>query len=760
MSLKEQVKKNIILLILPLLFAGCGVWNNFTTYFNLYYNTAHLFNEAEEDILAQRSDLFSKTVPPLNSSTVQKLQDVISKCSNILQFKPDSKYVDDALLMLGKTFYYQQNYLKAERELNELLDTQEDSDLRLEAQLWIGKCQMKLENVTAGLKTFENVKKEATDKGEDDILESVLIEQLKYKVATNNYEGAIQASKDFLKISNDNSVCAKVVFELGKLYELVNDEESATKAYAIVLDYSPSYDLELDSRIAYGAALRNSGHKNEAFTLFDDMSSEDKYKVAFDQINYQKGVTLDSLGNFTEALNVLIQVDTTYKNTQYAGASKFEIGKLYEYHFSNFDSAYAYYLEAKSTSIPAEYIEPLTKKVDKFKKYNDLKENLDLNKSQLRYALDPEEFVNDSLAYVNKQDSLKELLENQSYFNEAENQSLQNLNEGRRENNSTNLRTPLQTRALQILKVKPPVRPSIGVDSIKNKIVFTEYELGNLFYTDFNIPDSAYYYYSDILQNYPESDYKVKTLFVVGNLYLAQGDTVKADSVFNYIYSNYKSNHIVNTIASIINKPLIDFENDPAKDIYAEAESELEKQNYYSSMAKLNNIYNNYPKSMIVPKALYTKGWIFENLLNKPDSAAIIYDTLTSKYPSSDYAIKVSPRLKFYHSEKERIKKIREDSLKALQKKEEVVTSDTTRTAKVKSGGREEKVVNEEKIPKFTKESVQDSLKENGKAPLPVPDSLLIKRYKNIIKEEIQEKDSTLRKRNEVQEDSTKIERK
>jgi hypothetical protein len=29
---------------------GCSVWNDFTTYFNLYYNTATLYEDAELEI--------------------------------------------------------------------------------------------------------------------------------------------------------------------------------------------------------------------------------------------------------------------------------------------------------------------------------------------------------------------------------------------------------------------------------------------------------------------------------------------------------------------------------------------------------------------------------------------------------------------------------------------------------------------------------------------------------------------------------------
>jgi tetratricopeptide (TPR) repeat protein len=286
-----------ILLLLPLFFlAGCGIWTNFTTYFNLYYNTSRLFNQAESEVQAQRTDLFSTTVPPLTTATEQELQKVVEKCSNILQFKSDSKYVDDALMMLGKAFYYQQNYLKSEHEFQELLATQPDSDFRLEARLWLGKCQMRLLDYTTGLQALSDVKKTAMDNNDDDILQAVLIEEIKYKIASNDYPGAIQSSQDFLKVSGDNYLNAKVAYELGQLFELVGDEESAAKAYGSVSDYSPSYDLAFKSKISYGVALRKAGHLNEAYSVFDDMSSQDKYKDVFDQVNFEKGVTLSALG--------------------------------------------------------------------------------------------------------------------------------------------------------------------------------------------------------------------------------------------------------------------------------------------------------------------------------------------------------------------------------------------------------------------------------------------------------------------------------
>ena len=109
MHFTNHFKKYFPIFALTLVFYSCGVWGNFTTYFNLYYNTKHLFNEAEESISNDRADIFATNEPKIKPADDQKLQKVIEKCSKILQYSPDSRYVDDALIILGKAFYYQQN---------------------------------------------------------------------------------------------------------------------------------------------------------------------------------------------------------------------------------------------------------------------------------------------------------------------------------------------------------------------------------------------------------------------------------------------------------------------------------------------------------------------------------------------------------------------------------------------------------------------------------------------------------------------------
>ena len=215
----------------------------------------------------------------------------------------------------------------------------------------------------------------------------------------------------------------------------------------------------------------------------------------------------------------------------------------------------------------------------------------------------------------------------------------------------------------------PPIRPRFSVDSLKNILVKEDFDMGNLFFTEFNLLDSAYYYYSNILTNYPNSSYQARTMFALGSYYLTMNNTKRADSLFNLIYENYKNQRIINAAADKLGKPLIDFNYDPAQTLYGKAENSLMKGKFDTTLVQLYRIYKKHPSSPYAAKSLFTSGWILVNKLNKPDSAAIIYDTLVKNYSRTIYATTVEPELSTFEQEQIRLKKAREDSIKKAELK-------------------------------------------------------------------------------------------
>lgn len=723
-----RIKLPILLLFTALLFSGCGVWENFTTYFNLYYNASDLFEKAEKQIHEQEKDLFSTEPLKIPGTANADLVKVIEKCSDILQFNSESAYVEDALLMLGKAFYYQKNYQKSARKFTEFINSFPESSNLLEARLWVGKCQMRLKKYNDALTTLAGVRDEAIAEGNDLIVRESYLEEIVYKVTIEDYKSAVNVATEFMDVSEDDDIKARVWYGIGQLSMKIDEVDKAIEAYKNVFDYSPDFDLEYDAMLRYGIALREGKRSEEAMEIFNDMRDEDKYSTDYGEIDFERAKTKRSLGYIEEAVDLFNEVDTLYRSTQTSAAAKYELGQIFQYEYQRLDSASSYYKKASSSALPKEYILPAREKNRLFSRYTKLGSDVSKYGKQLFYLKNPDIFIKDSIAYV--QDSLaiaeeisniKELqaiwagldslinvqdtigfyadtiraidslivsdttLVKDSLIAKLHNPlpddstfiasfdslyTLQGLikskgKDQKKKKNQKNKQNQLANQLPDSLKFKnnPPRRPLISGDSLRTLLAKNELELGNLFLTELELPDSAYWYYNNILTNYSNTKFEANTIYALGSYYLTINNKERADSLFNVIYNNYKHESIVNAAADKLNKPFIDLNYDPAKDDYEDAEYIMLNENYDDALELFFEIYSNYPNSPFAAKALYTSGWILENKLSQPDSAAAFYDSLVAHYPTSVYVRNVAGKLSFFKQEQRRLQLVALDSL-------------------------------------------------------------------------------------------------
>ncbi|HED08737.1 MAG TPA: tetratricopeptide repeat protein [Ignavibacteria bacterium] len=677
-----------------LLIGGCGTWGNFTTYFNRYYNTKTLFEKAEKLILAQKKDLFSTKEFKIPGLARKQLANVIKSASKILQFNSDSKYVDNALLILGKSFYYEKNYQKALRKFEELIATQPNSDLILETRLWIGKAQMKLKQDDQSLATLEAVKQDAIKEEETKIMQDAFIEEIAYRIRQEDYAAAIKSANEFLKISDDDDMNAKVWYELGNLYFDNKDYVNAGNAYLQTIDVASKYKIIYNAQIKLAKSLRNENKLEEAANLLDDMKSKNKNAENFPEIDLEIGLTLLQMNKLQDAKDVLFKVDTLYPRSPFSAIAKYRLGEIYEVNFLNFDSAKVFYQQAQRSALPKEYKYDNNKNVNLFKSYSKLVGGIKMFSKQIEYINNPDEFLKDSAAYYKQKEIERErLLSKQKSITTPINTKLNSTSNTKSKplltekditnKKAININTKITKNTIPKKIIAPPVRPTLSADSLRSLILNYQFDLGNLYSTEFNLPDSVYKYFSYILKNHPDSKYESQSLFSLGNYYLGVGDTLKADSLFNEIYENHKDKRIVNLAATMLNKPLIVFDYDSTKNIYNIAEKNLEDGKYKEAIPDLYNIYKNYPKSKYAPKALYAAGWVLENKLSLPDSAAEMYSLIKQKYPATIYGKKIFDKVNIYNQEMKRRKRLRDAKIKAelvrknreLEKQKNKVTS-------------------------------------------------------------------------------------
>ena len=88
--------KRLLLVLIILSISGCA-------YFNTFYNAQQYFKEAEKIRL-------TKDGKSISVSAMDKYGKTVKKCETILSDYPDSKYIIDARLLMGKARYYRSEY--------------------------------------------------------------------------------------------------------------------------------------------------------------------------------------------------------------------------------------------------------------------------------------------------------------------------------------------------------------------------------------------------------------------------------------------------------------------------------------------------------------------------------------------------------------------------------------------------------------------------------------------------------------------------
>jgi tetratricopeptide (TPR) repeat protein len=633
------------------------VWQNFTAYFNTYYNAKTLFEQVEEEREKLNHPLFEFKEPKLPGSAQTPVVKVIEKCSKILQFDQESSYVDDALLMIGKSFYFQSEFAKALRKFNELAAV-EDTDLLLINQYWIGITELHLRNFDEGYNKLEEVKKMALEEGEDELVDRVYIKQIAFLNFRENYADAVDLSKELLEVTGDEELQAETYFQLGKFYVELDQVENAAEAFAAVDSYSPSFEIEFLSKFEAAKLQKQLGNVDESLQLLQDMREEGKFNQHFDKLDLEIAQIYLDKEELDAALELYTIIDTTYKNEPSSGEAKFKRAEIWEKYFRDYDSANFYYEKAISSTASTERKNEARAKSSTFNNYFKLKQEQDKLYKQIIYRTDPESFYRDSLAYADyiSRDTSTAISDSLLFDRD-------NLPEGEDGEEKDNFAAIQDTAKIEDKLVKP-VKMDITADSLNTLIAKNLFNLGNVFFGELQVVDSAYHYYNLIDSQYPNISFKPKFLFTYANYYSSIGEEEKADSLFNYVYVNFSADAVAAEAAKRLGKTEITETTNPLELSYLEAEKIYFASNFDTAIDSFYNIYSEHPDSYLAPKALYTVGYILENDLQLLDSAVAVYDSLAQKYSNTDYARASSKKLNFYRSYHRNI----QDSLDLIQK--------------------------------------------------------------------------------------------
>ncbi len=667
---------------------------NFATYFNSYYLASEDFNDALSIYRTTTIATYNKRLDSLNITPVlskdlsDKFDKVIQRASKVIQLHKNSKFLDDAVLLVGKTYYFLADYIKAERQLNEFLSNLQSSRLYDEAILYLGMTKLKLGKIDEGEKILKNILVSAKDKE----IRSEAAQQLGInEYSKKNYNQAIGYFRSSIEVSNNKESKAIKQFILAKMYSIIDPVKAAVE-FSNVDNYTSDYDQTFYARLNNAKGLNYLKRYPESL---DELASlRKKYRESPDYrqlVDLEVANTYFYQGKFSDAIHAYYDVIIDYPGSIASADAYYYLGKYYEQDKNNYLSAAIFYKKATTENGQGDFNDEALKKAESFERYYALLATIndkqkieipaeDVNLERYRTKRnkekgidtktnktdpnlgDPKErggkgsgisskefsFLRDSI--INKLPPGSENLFKIDSNNNNNFIPKDTINKNFRPTEFDQLNktdtTQLDPKLLKndTSKINIPIK----VDSAKtlyDKRYNAYYELAELFLYDLKQVDSAEYYLNTIIERYNEPERNSKAMYALATIYLNNNESGKANELFQKIIQTYPNTVFANESRKSLGFKTQEVEEETVKELYKAAEKSFLDGRNDEALMLLTDLNSKYPESAISPKILYTKGWIYENNLKNRDSAIVMYRLLKQKYPSSEFTLVVNPKL-------------------------------------------------------------------------------------------------------------------
>ncbi|MCZ7555130.1 MAG: tetratricopeptide repeat protein [Bacteroidia bacterium] len=736
-----------ILALIAMLLQSCAVWNfvdvrwqNATGYFNTYYNASRLFDEAEEEIAENQ---FTKSIDPtkgslsvaaaprgttfgedestarikhdmahiesgIPSSAIQKLDRVIEKCSRLIVNYPKSKWVDNGLLLIGKSYFYKQELTRAERKFQELLDRYPDSDLVTEAILWLGKTYVKLEQYELAHGMFERAIMRAVSESEPDLAAQAHFEMGKMYLALKQGDAAIANFERAAEFDADRYFRIQVQIALAREYERNGDKKKAAQAFQDIFKLDPNRDLAFIAELNYAKLQREMGELDEASNTIIDMLDNPMYldydaKIQLEighlyreYFRHYQSMDDDIAGDaFTAALEQYRYVDTTFKSTAEAADALYAKGELYELDLKDYDNAFDNYNNAKLAFPGAESAQLAGKKAGIFGDYRKLRRRMYDTDTTLFYARNPDSLrVRDSLQVITDSlDREKRIAEvGRDALMTPEEKMAERFRRRRPHGRNTGRINPwmmekekaqspamvgLMNTEQAVASAGPAYRrlnlSAIDKDSLQASLAVLQMEMGWMMFDRIANIDSARYYYTKALYNGLPDSLKPQALYTMAVIERRAGLEDEARGYEDRLINAYPRNKYA---LGIMRARGLDPPKDSTqiyRDAYAEAAQALERGEIERGIALMKKLIEQYPHAEEALRAKLAIAMVYED--KRGSEALAMYREMVEKHPNSPYSkrgkeILAAIDMAEKNIEVEKARKAEEESRRAAEEEE------------------------------------------------------------------------------------------
>ena len=351
---------------LALLLAGAGLlmscgrgsfigrqYDDLTAYYNAFYNANQAFDAGLESVTESGGDIdrtryLSVFPPPQGGAGQSSFEEAIQKSADVLREHPNSEWVDDALLLIGRSRYYQQNYVGAVQKFREVIAL--GAEREGEARFRLAQTLVAADRYPEAAEALRAGLDQAEDYGSWTARMRVVRGEL--LVRQESWEAAEQALVQGLNGNVPDDTGARAAFLLGQVRETLEDPEGARLAYRRVLEYDPPYPLSFAAQLGAIEMEGRNGNAEQALERLGGLERDDNTRAMRAEIARVRARLYRMQGRPDRAKQVLAEVLRGDGAPRGAGGGRthYELATLYRDTYEDFTRAAAHF-DTAATSL-------------------------------------------------------------------------------------------------------------------------------------------------------------------------------------------------------------------------------------------------------------------------------------------------------------------------------------------------------------------------------------------------------------------------
>jgi len=369
-NLKKLYLSGCLLFLLAglIVISGCSTkkntftrraYHNLTSHYNVYWNGMDQLRQGVKEYQGTIVDNYALILLVYNygdkasSGKIAQYADIgitkaskaVQKHSMVFNQKEYVKWIDDAYLLIGKSYYYKQDYGMARRTFQFIIKTYNKNDIKYEGMLWLAMSNVQMKDFKRAEPMLDMLQNKITQGEAPEKFEMpVNLAYAQFNIMQQKYDAAVPYLQRAIELNPGQEMKTRCLFILGQIYQKNRDYVAATQKYKSVIKRNPSFAMEFNSKINMAQCYdTQSGDKEFILKKLTRMLKDEKNKEVLDQIYYALAqVSLKDFDTITGIGYLAKSVTSSRGNNYQKAISSLALADIY-FAVPNYPLAQAYY---------------------------------------------------------------------------------------------------------------------------------------------------------------------------------------------------------------------------------------------------------------------------------------------------------------------------------------------------------------------------------------------------------------------------------